>query len=65
MEEPWSEAAGEACQLALETAQEDGLDRYRHANPTTPTANRQPQATPKVIQDPKTATTKPFMNKAG
>jgi len=65
MEEPRSVAAGEACQPALETAQEDGLDRYRHANPTTATANRQPQATPKAIHDPETATTKPFMNKAG
>ena len=65
MEVPWSVAAGEACQLALETAHQDGRGRYRHANPTPPTANRQPQATPKAIHDPETATTKPFMNKAG
>lgn len=65
MEEPWSVAAGEACQLAPETAHQDSRGRYRHANPTTATANRQPQGTPKAIRDPKTTSDKPFMNKAG
>ena len=65
MPEPQAVAASEACQLAPETAHQDGLGRYRHHNPTTPTANRQPQATPKAIHDPKTTSDKPLMNRAG